>query len=84
MDDPRPIRRAIPTVAAAMLLPFLLGLGARMAGMDAIEAAVATIVASVLGLVVTLRRLGAGRAWALVTTILLVTGIPFIAATILT
>lgn len=84
MDDPRPIRRAIPTVAGAMLLPFLLGLGARMAGVDAIEATVATIVASVLGLVVTLRRLGAGRAWALVTTILLVTGIPFIAATILT
>jgi hypothetical protein len=84
MDDPPPLRSAIPHVGAAMLLPFLLGLGLRMAGLDAIDAAVATIVASVIGLLVTLKSLGAGRAWTLVTTILLVTGIPFIAASILT
>ncbi len=84
MDAPLPLRRTIPRAAGAMLLPCLIGIGARMAGADMVVFLTATIVASILGLMVAIASLGMRRSWAMVVAILLYAVVPLIAAGVLT
>jgi hypothetical protein len=83
-DTTLPLRRGFPRVAGAMLLAWLVGVGAKMVSGDPVVFITVTIVASILGVMVVIHSLGPQRAWIGIITILLHAIVPVLVVLVAT